>query len=52
VIESIVYDADGQTAYDDLAAAKAATGTTWVRATRVTDAELAELADTYESQEH
>ena len=40
MIESVVFDAERVRAYDDLEAARAADGTTWIRAT---DAEMAEL---------
>lgn len=46
-VESIVYDADGLTEYDDPAEAKAANGTTWVRVHDADRAELASVADVF-----
>ena len=47
MISTAVYDADGVTEYDDLAAANAATGTTWVRVSDATSDELDTVAETF-----
>jgi magnesium transporter len=47
VISAAVYDAGGVTEYDDLSAAKAAAGTTWVRASDASAAELDAVADAF-----
>ncbi|MFB6179040.1 MAG: magnesium/cobalt transporter CorA [Halorientalis sp.] len=47
MITSVVYDADGVTEYDDLAAAKAAVGTTWVRASDASPQELEAVAEAF-----
>lgn len=44
MISAVVYNADGVTEYDDLAAARAARGTTWVRAAGVSPGELERVA--------
>lgn len=44
MISAIVYGDGETTEYDDVAAARDATGTTWVHATEVTDAEFEEIA--------
>jgi len=48
VITAVVYDADGVTEYDDLPAAKAAAGTTWVRASDASGEELEAVADAFD----
>ncbi|WP_336002478.1 magnesium/cobalt transporter CorA [Halorientalis halophila] len=47
MIAALVYGADGVTEYDDIAAAKAAAGTTWVRVRDGTPAELESVAETF-----
>ena len=47
MIEAVVYDVDGFAEYDDLETARAAEGTTWVRAVEATEAELAAVADAF-----
>jgi magnesium transporter len=47
MISSVVYDADGITEYDDLDTAKTAAGTTWIRATDASPAELERVADCF-----
>ena len=46
-VEAVVYTADEVVEYDDIAAAKAAQGTTWVRATGTDEPGLAGLAETF-----
>ncbi|MDY6818276.1 MAG: magnesium/cobalt transporter CorA [Halobacteriales archaeon] len=46
-VAAIVYAADGITEYDDLEAAKAASGTTWVRADNEDRQALDRIADTF-----
>lgn len=48
MIESIVYSPTRQTAYDDLAQAREAQGTTWVRASEASEAELSEIAEAFD----
>ncbi len=49
MIRAIVYGGDDRTReYDDLAAARAAAGTTWVHATDATEAEIDRLADAFD----
>jgi magnesium transporter len=48
VIDAVVYDAETVTAYDDPATARAAEGTTWVRATDATRAELDAVAEAFD----
>ncbi|MCU4798966.1 magnesium/cobalt transporter CorA [Halobacteria archaeon HArc-gm2] len=48
MITAIVYGDGETTEYDELAAARSATGTTWVHATAVTDAELDAIADEFD----
>jgi magnesium transporter len=48
VIAAVVYGADGVTEYDDLDAAAAAAGTTWVRASDADPAELDTVAETFD----
>ncbi len=48
MIDAVVYDAAGTTEHDDLAAARAARGTTWVRANEATTAELSTVADAFD----
>jgi magnesium transporter len=47
-VESIVYDAEGLTTYDDPAEAKAAQGTTWVRVHEAGEGELEAVADVFD----
>ena len=48
MISAIVYG-DGEThEYDDLSAARAASGTTWVHATDVTESEFGDIADVFD----
>ena len=47
-LEAVVYDEAGTREYDDVAAARAAEGTTWVRATATTDAEVDAVADVFD----
>ncbi|QLD89918.1 magnesium/cobalt transporter CorA [Natronomonas salina] len=47
-LRAVVYREDGTAEYDDLAAAKAADGTTWVRASTATDAEVDAVADAFD----
>ncbi|WP_129115643.1 magnesium/cobalt transporter CorA [Halegenticoccus tardaugens] len=47
MISAVVYDADGATAYADIERARAATGTTWVRASNADADELAAVADVF-----
>ena len=46
-VECLVYDAEGLSEYEDPAEAKAAEGTTWVRAHRADGSELATVADAF-----
>jgi magnesium transporter len=48
VIEAVVYSGDGVEPYDDLAAAKAAQGTTWVRGVDADRATLQSVADAFD----
>jgi magnesium transporter len=47
MISSVVYGGDGVREYDDLDEAKAAEGTTWVRATDASEAELDRVANVF-----
>lgn len=47
MIAAMVLTADGVTTYDDVADARAATGTTWVRASAASPAELETVADAF-----
>jgi magnesium transporter len=47
-VESVVYTAEGLDEFEDPTAARAADGTTWVRVTDPTTAELDEVADAYD----
>lgn len=47
-ISAAVYDSDGVTEHQDIAHAKTATGTTWIRAREATDAEVDRIASTYD----
>ena len=47
VISSVVYDSEGVTEYDELDDAKAARGTTWVRATDASSDELDRVAEVF-----
>ena len=47
MIHAIVYDPAGQTEFDDLAAARDAAGTTWVRVAEATEDELAAVAEVF-----
>ena len=44
-VDAVVYTDDAVTDYDDVETAKAAAGTTWIRATAPTDAELATVTE-------
>ncbi|WP_121823495.1 magnesium/cobalt transporter CorA [Halostella salina] len=46
-VETIVYDEDGASPYDDIAAARDAAGTTWVRVVGPTESELTAIRDTF-----
>ena len=46
-VSSVVYDADGITEYEDLAEAKAAQGTTWVRVNEGRNAEIDDVRDVF-----
>ena len=46
-IQSVVYATEGTTTHTDLQTARDASGTTWVRATEATPAELDRVADTF-----
>jgi len=46
-VQSVVYDERGITEYDDLVEARAAEGTTWVRANEATKAEREAIADSF-----
>lgn len=46
-VEAVVYTADGTTTYEDLATAREADGTTWVRASAATPDELERVADAF-----
>ncbi|MFT4921497.1 MAG: magnesium transporter [Haloarculaceae archaeon] len=48
MIDAVVFDAGTVESHDDAAAAKAAEGTTWVRATGATPAELDRVADAFD----
>ncbi len=48
MISAIVYGDGDTTEYDDVAAARAAAGTTWVHATDVTESEFAAVADAFD----
>jgi magnesium transporter len=48
VIDAVVYDADGLTGFDDLGAARAAEGTTWVRAAEASEDELSAVAEAFD----
>jgi magnesium transporter len=47
VISAVVYSSSGHEVYDDIAAARDAPGTTWVRATDATGAEMERVADVF-----
>ncbi len=47
-VRAVVYDAGGTTEYDDIAAARDASGTTWVRVDEATDAETDAVADAFD----
>jgi magnesium transporter len=47
-VRAVVYDAGGTTEYDDIAAARAASGTTWVRVDEATTAEIEAVADAFD----
>jgi magnesium transporter len=47
VIDAIAFDADGVDHYDDLEAARSASGTTWVRAKAATPEEIDRVADVF-----
>ena len=47
MISSVVYDSEGVTEYDELDDAKAARGTTWVRATDASSDELDRVAEVF-----
>jgi magnesium transporter len=47
-VDAIVYSSDGITEYGDVDAAKAATGTTWVRANEATPEQLREVATAFD----
>lgn len=46
-VDALVYRADTITEFDDLEAAKSATGTTWVRATNATEAQLNTIGEAF-----
>ncbi|WP_135819615.1 magnesium/cobalt transporter CorA [Halostella litorea] len=46
-VETIVYDEAGASSYDDVATARDAPGTTWVRVVGPTEAELTAIRDTF-----
>lgn len=46
-VDALVYRGDTITEFDDLEAAKSATGTTWVRATNATEAQLNTIGDAF-----
>ena len=46
-VDAVVYSEAGIETYDDIAAAKAAHGTTWIRASEATDDEIAALTDAF-----
>ena len=48
MISAVAYGADGVTEYDDIAAARDAAGTTWVRASDVSTADLRTVADAFD----
>lgn len=48
MISALVYGDQGIRRYDDLQAARNATGTTWVHAPEVTDAEIDRIAETFD----
>ncbi|MFB6353518.1 MAG: magnesium/cobalt transporter CorA [Halobacteriales archaeon] len=48
MIDAVVFDAGGATEFDDFAAARAAEGTTWVRAAEASEAELSAVAEAFD----
>ena len=47
-VHAVVYDADGITQHDDIAAAKAESGTTWVRVEAATGEEIDAVAEVFD----
>jgi magnesium transporter len=47
-VDAVVYSTEGTAEYDDVAAAKSASGTTWVRASGATEAEIDLVADVFD----
>jgi len=46
-VEAVVYTSDGTTTYDDLRTAREAAGTTWIRASDASAAEMERVAETF-----